>query len=134
MENCVFCKIVKGEIPSEKIWEDDNVLAFLDINPLTKGHALVIPKKHFENIFDIDENVLERIISAGKNLAQKSKAALGAVAVNLLNSSGSQAGQKVMHFHLHVIPRYENDGVIISAPRKNKVEPEELKEISSKLR
>ncbi len=137
MENCIFCKIVKGEIDSAKIWEDGDVLVFLDVKPFTKGHALVIPKQHFENIFDIDENVLQKTIVVAKNIAQTLKKSLPAPAVNLMNSSGGEAGQEVMHFHLHVIPRSENDGISFHQESHQKLSFEELKtlakEISEKL-
>src|SRR3990167_11238315 len=110
--DCIFCKIAKGEIDSAKIWEDDDVLIFLDVNPLTKGHCLVIPKKHFENIFDIDEKILEKVVIAVKNVSEKIKTSFKIDGLNLLQSNGSKSGQEILHFHLHIIPRYENDGVI----------------------
>jgi len=105
MENCIFCKIVKGEVPCYKVYEDDNVLAFLDINPAKEGHALVIPKKHFRDTFDIDKNLLREIISVAKKISIKMKGSLGAEGINFWHSTGSVAGQDVFHFHLHIIPR-----------------------------
>lgn len=109
MENCIFCKIVKKEIPNYTVYEDDNVLAFLDIYPKTKGHTLVIPKIHAENIFDIDIDTLKKIISVAQSIAKAQTSALGAVGVNLLSNNGIVAQQEVPHYHMHVIPRY-NDG------------------------
>lgn len=109
--DCVFCKIVKGEIPCFKLFEDENVLAFLDIKPFTKGHTLVIPKIHSNDIFDTDEEILKKIIVAAKYISEKIKNSLSADGIRLSQSNGRAAGQEVMHFHLHVIPRYRDDGL-----------------------
>lgn len=109
MENCVFCKIVREEIPAKKIHENKDVLAFLDINPIAKGHILLIPKKHFESIFDIDESYLKEIISVAKEISASLKNKLGADGVNILHASGKEAQQSVFHFHIHLVPRYKND-------------------------
>lgn len=114
MERCLFCSIVKGEIDSAKIYEDEDVFSFLDINPVSKGHALVIPKKHFENVFDIDEAILQKVMVAGKTIAQKIKNQLKADGIRLSQSNGAAAGQAIFHFHLHIIPRYKNDGISMS--------------------
>jgi len=133
---CIFCKIIKGEIDSTKIYEDDEVLAFLDIKPFSKGHCLVIPKQHFEDIFDIDENFLQKIIVTAKNISKKIKDSLNADGIRLSQSNGSVAGQEIMHFHLHIIPRYENDG-LSSNPIVSSTSPqadfEELKKIAEML-
>ena len=111
MSDCVFCKIISGEFDSAKIYEDDDVFVFLDIKPFTKGHALVIPKAHTENVFDIPEDSLEKVMVVGKKVAQKIKEVLRADGIRLSQSNGKAAGQEVMHFHLHVIPRYADDGL-----------------------
>lgn len=121
MENCIFCKIVDGQIPCNKAFEDENILAFFDINPLTKGHCLIIPKKHFENIFDIDQNILNKIIETAKNLSLKSKQEFECGGVNIINNSGKAAEQSVNHFHLHIIPRYENDGLEMTSWWQSKI-------------
>lgn len=108
-QNCIFCKIAKGEIPSKKIYEDEEVLAFLDINPISKGHSLIIPKKHFENIFDIDETYLNKIITTSKRISLSLKRGLNATGINLLHASGKDAQQSVFHFHIHLVPRYKKD-------------------------
>lgn len=134
MENCIFCKITKGEIPCYKIYEDDLVLAFLDINPIAKGHTLIIPKEHKENIFEIENIVLERIINVAKKIAQKMKI-IGAEGVNLYHASGSSAEQTVFHFHLHVVPRAKEDGISFTSAGKQKgIEKAEFEEILSKLK
>lgn len=104
MEDCIFCKIIKGEVPSYKIYEDDFVYAFLDINPSSPGHTLVIPKKHSENIFDIDKDDLERVIMVSKKISQKMKD-LGCDGINIYNNNGKDSGQIVFHFHMHIVPR-----------------------------
>ncbi|PIS15137.1 hypothetical protein COT63_01505 [Candidatus Shapirobacteria bacterium CG09_land_8_20_14_0_10_38_17] len=108
---CIFCQIVNGKIPAEKIYEDNNTLAFLDINPLCRGHVLVIPKKHYENIFDLPSKELINLIATAQKIAQMIKKNLGATGINLLHASGKDAQQSVFHFHIHVVPRYPNDGL-----------------------
>jgi histidine triad (HIT) family protein len=134
MEDCLFCKIVKGENPSFKVFDNEKVFAFLDIFPSTKGHALVIPKKHAENIFDIDEEDLKEIILAGQKIAKKMRQNLGAIGVKLVNSSGKEAGQVIPHFHLHVLPTYEmGDDKKTHAPGP-KADFEELKKLAEKIK
>ena len=136
MIDCIFCRIVSGQIPSFKIYEDDSVLAFLDIKPATKGHTLVIPKRHYENVFDITEDSLQKIAVVAKNLSAKIKSALQADGIRLSQSNGEAAGQDIMHFHLHIIPRYQNDGltnnpaVTIQSPQ---ADFEELKKLAEKI-
>jgi histidine triad (HIT) family protein len=107
--DCIFCKIIRGEVEAGKLYEDDNVLAFLDANPITKGHSLVVTKQHFENIFDIDAEILKDVITTGKKVTDMLQKSLGASGANLINSSGKDAEQIIFHFHLHLVPRYEND-------------------------
>lgn len=137
MKDCIFCKIINKEIPANFVYEDEYVVAFLDVNPLAEGHTLVVPRKHFENIFDIDEEVLERIISVAKKISERMKEVLGANGVNLMNASGKSAGQSVSHFHLHIIPRKDGDNIDFNSWWQNKVKKsneEKLKEIASKLK
>jgi histidine triad (HIT) family protein len=108
-ENCIFCKIARGEMPSRKVYENKKVIAFLDVNPISKGHVLVIPKKHFKNIFDIDEAYLKEIMLVSKKISQLLKNKLNAEGVNILHASGKEAQQSVFHFHIHIIPRYKGD-------------------------
>lgn len=132
MENCIFCKIAKGEIPSAKVYEDENVFAFLDMHPISSGHTLVLPKHHFENIFDIDQTALEKVIVAAKQIALTINEKLKPDGLNMVQNSGHHAGQAVFHYHLHLIPRHENDGLKFGKPGE-KVEPEELKKIAEKI-
>ncbi len=104
-KECIFCKIIEGQIPCFKIYEDEKVLAFADINPITKGHTLIIPKIHAENIWEIPEEYLIAICGAAKKLAQAVKKALNPVGVAFLQLNGKGAGQVVMHYHMHLIPR-----------------------------
>ncbi len=107
MDNCIFCKIVKGEIPCYKVYEDDKILAFLDISQTTRGHTLVITKEHFQNFLYVPKDLLSQAISVAQKIAQAEVASLGAQGVNILINTNEVAGQTVMHFHIHVIPRYD---------------------------
>ena len=137
MNTCIFCKIVNGEIPSYKVYEDQDILAFLDIQPLTKGHCLVVPKKHYQDIFDIDEGDLKKVIVGAKHISEKIKNTLKTDGIRISQSNGKAAGQDIMHFHLHVIPRYANDGfsnnptLTIHSP---KADFEELKKLAEKIK
>jgi histidine triad (HIT) family protein len=108
-EKDVFCKIVDGEIPCYKLYEDDDVLAFLDISQVTKGHALVISKKHFENFLSTPQEIMHKVMDVAQRIGQVDIKLLGAKGVNILSNCYPEAGQSVMHFHVHVIPRYEED-------------------------
>jgi histidine triad (HIT) family protein len=107
--DCLFCKIVAGDVPATLVHEDERTVAFMDINPATRGHLLVVPREHAENVLEIDPDDLEAVARTGQAMARRVRDKLGADGVNLLNSTGSVAWQTVFHFHLHVIPRYEND-------------------------
>lgn len=128
---CVFCKILNGEILGSKIYENEYCIAILDISQTTKGHTLVIPKRHVENIFDLNSEESKAIMDACVYVANKLKEKLGVENINLLNNSGTLAGQVVMHFHMHIIPRYENDEFKVIQPshEPNFKELEELKNL-----
>ncbi len=113
--NCIFCKILNGEIPSNKVFENDNFIAILDAFPANEGHTLVIPKKHYENIFEIDEDTLKEGYAIAKKIATSIKKALNVKDINILQNNGALAGQTVNHFHIHIIPRKENDKVVIKS-------------------
>ena len=106
-EKDVFCKIVDGEIPCYKLYEDDDVLAFLDISQVTKGHALVISKKHYDNFLSTPQEIMHKVMDVAQRIGQVDIKLLGAKGVNILSNCYPAAGQSVMHFHVHVIPRYE---------------------------
>lgn len=107
--DCIFCKIVKGEIPSYKVYEDELILAFLDLNPVSIGHTLIIPKKHFENIKDIEDKVLFEINLRAKELSKVLEEKLSCEGISLCQNNG--LGQEIKHYHLHLIPRYQNDNL-----------------------
>lgn len=110
MKNCIFCKIVNGEIPAKKVYEDDYTIAFLDINPISNGHTLVIPKKHYLNFQDSDENVVASVAITTKKVAEKLLKNCNSIqGFNYLSNSGSIAGQIIEHFHMHVIPKYSKE-------------------------
>ena len=110
MDNCIFCKIVKGEIPSTKIYEDSKILAFLDIAPVNIGHTLVIPKEHFINIYDTPEEILANMAKVAKKISQALKTQVGADGINVTMNNEKAAGQIIFHTHIHVIPRINTDG------------------------
>ena len=107
-ENCIFCKIAAGEIPSRKIYEDSDLIAIMDLNPTSKGHSLIIPKEHCTNIYDIDEDIAAKVMKTAKKLATKMTVALNCDGFNLLQNNGETAGQTMFHFHMHLIPRYKD--------------------------
>ncbi len=111
MGSCIFCKIIKGELEVKKVYETDSILAFIPKDQVSKGHTLVIPKEHYENIFEIPKKKLEEVMEASKILSKKLQEELKATGVNLLHASGKDAQQSVFHFHVHVVPRYPNDGL-----------------------
>ncbi|HOA78097.1 MAG: HIT family protein [Bacilli bacterium] len=129
---CVFCKIVNGDIPSHKIYEDDDFIAILDIAQSTIGHALIITKKHYDNVFALPEETAGKLGALAVKLANHINGVLGAGNMNLLNNAGPLAGQTVNHFHLHLIPRYENDGMIIKFDN-NKLTEAEFNDLRAKL-
>lgn len=112
MSESIFTKIINHEIPANIIYEDDTVVAFLDINPVHKGHTLVVPKKPFENIFDADTAVLSHMYAVAKPIAQAIKKATECGGVNLVMNNGAAAGQEVFHAHLHIIPRFTDDAAV----------------------
>ncbi len=111
MPDCIFCRILNGELPCYNLYEDDIVVSFLDIFPVQPGHALVVPKKHSVDIFDTDEETMERMIVVAKKLSSAVMKAAKADAINIGMNNGEAAGQEVPHAHLHVIPRYKRDGL-----------------------
>ena len=107
-DDCIFCKIAAGEIPSRNIYEDSDLIANMDLNPTSKGHSLIIPKEHCTNIYDIDEDIAAKVMKTAKKLATKMTVALNCDGFNLLQNNGETAGQTMFHFHMHLIPRYKD--------------------------
>jgi histidine triad (HIT) family protein len=108
-EDCLFCKIAAGEVPAKVVDSDERTVSFMDINPATRGHALVIPRRHARDVLEVDSEDLAACMEAARRLAGRARDRLGADGVNLLNSCGQAAWQTIFHFHVHVIPRYEDD-------------------------
>ncbi|MBQ7641366.1 MAG: HIT family protein [Acholeplasmatales bacterium] len=118
---CIFCEIIKGNIPSKKVYEDDKVLAILDISQITKGHTLVLPKKHFDNFLDIDEEYSNAVFNAARKVTKMINNAYKPLGFNIINNCGETAGQSVMHFHVHVVPRYNKEDLVMQhADNSNK--------------
>jgi histidine triad (HIT) family protein len=109
MEDCIFCKIVKGEIPSFKVYENDQIFAFEDINPISLGHTLIVPKNHAESLWEITPDDLSAIHLASQKIARALRKAIGAAGIACLQLNGREVNQVVMHYHLHLIPRSQND-------------------------
>ncbi|HKL23932.1 MAG TPA: HIT domain-containing protein [Candidatus Nanoarchaeia archaeon] len=133
MKDCVFCKIVNNKIDNFCIHEDDVIKVFLVINPISKGHLLVIPKKHFEDIFEAPEEVLNKIMQICKEMSSLCKKKLGATGVNILNASGKDAQQSIFHLHFHVVPRYKNDSLDLWFHGKPKENKKDINEMYKKL-
>jgi histidine triad (HIT) family protein len=127
MSDCLFCKIINGEIPSLKVYEDEHVFAFMDIMPLTKGHTLLIPKTHCKDLFEMPEDVARNLYAAAPKVANAIKAAFQPAGMNTVNNNGAAAGQTVFHYHLHLIPRYdEKDGLVVGWNSRQDEFPKEL--------
>lgn len=131
-EDCVFCRIADGRIPAAKVYEDENVAAFLDLSPVNPGHTLVIPKKHCKDILDFPCELAPAVCAAVQKIAGALISATGAKGVNVLQNNGIAAGQSVFHIHWHIIPRYEGDGLELwhQNPYPS---PEAMREMAAKL-
>lgn len=136
VENCIFCKIVNGDIPSAKVYEDEKVLAFIDISQVTKGHTLIIPKAHQENIFELEPEIGAHLFSVVPKIANAIKKQFNPLGLNIVNNNGEAAGQTVFHYHIHLIPRYgEGDGFgAVWKDHSSQYKPEELQEIAKTIR
>jgi histidine triad (HIT) family protein len=136
MTACIFCNIIEGTIPSAKIYEDEHTIAFMDIMPVTKGHVLLIPKTHRENVYELTEEEASRLFAVVPKIANALKAEFTPAGLNLLQNNGAPAGQAVFHFHLHLIPRYdETDGFKPTFESKvAEFTPERIQEIAADIR
>ncbi len=126
-EGCIFCKIADGEIPATTIYEDDDFRVILDVCPATKGHALILPKQHYENIYELEDGICEKVLPLAKKVVSKLSKVLQCDGYNILQNNGSKAGQTVFHYHMHLIPRYDNDRVNLTWT------PGELKKVEEEL-
>ena len=132
-DDCIFCQIIAGKIPAQIIGEDERTVAFMDISPATRGHALVVPRRHVRDLLEIETDDLEAVAVAAKRVAARMPERLGADGVNLLNSCGQAAWQTVFHFHIHVIPRYADDPLRLPwTPAEG--DPDEIKAAADALR
>ncbi|HEC94124.1 MAG TPA: HIT family protein [Candidatus Kaiserbacteria bacterium] len=132
MEESIFMKIIKREIPADIVYEDDTTIAFLDINPIAPGHTLAVPKKQVRNIFDVDDETLCTLMRTVRHIATPIREALGADGMNISMNNEPSAGQIVFHMHVHLIPRYQNDKLVMWPP--GKATSEELRTAAQKIR
>jgi len=137
LSGCIFCKIARTEAPASVVYEDDEVMAFLDIHPIQRGHTLVIPKRHFVDIWDIEAAVLTRVFTVTKQVAEKMATTLNAEGINTFTASGKPAGQEIYHFHIHVIPLGKGERTKFAdwwLSRTSKAERSELDKLARRLR
>ena len=132
-DNCIFCKIASGVIPSTTVYEDEDFRAILDLGPATEGHTLILPKEHFDDVTELPEALAAKVLPVAAKIGMAMKAGLGCAGFNLVQNNGETAGQTVMHFHLHVIPRYEG-GPEIASWTPGETTPEVMKETAEKIR
>lgn len=132
-DNCIFCKLANGDIPTNSIYEDDDFKVILDASPATKGHALILPKQHYANIFEIEDETLAKAAKLAKKIMTHEKDVLGCEGYNLVQNNGEVAGQTVFHFHMHLIPRYNGDTVGITW-KPGELTDEDKEEILSKVK
>lgn len=132
MENCIFCKIIAGEIPSTTVYEDEDFKAILDINPAARGHVVILPKRHAANIYEIPDEDAAKILPVAKKIATALRDAFDCDGVNILQNNGEAAGQTVFHLHVHVIPRFADDDVRIKWTQG--VTPGDMEEIAEEIR
>lgn len=130
-QSCIFCGIAAGRVPCHRVYEDDAVLAFMDVNPAADGHTLVIPRGHAENVFDIDETSMTRVAVVVRRVARALNEALGPDGINVVQANGPAAGQTVFHYHVHLIPRTEGERLRMHG--KGPGEPERLAEMASAI-
>ncbi|MGD9809267.1 MAG: HIT family protein [Deferribacterales bacterium] len=132
--DCIFCKIIAGEIPCSKVYEDTLFIAFLDINPVHKGHLLIVPKRHFVNMLDTPDVEAVEIYKVARDLGKAVMEATGCDGVNLVQNNNAAAGQEVFHSHLHIIPRYEDDGLHFASIKKEYDSFDEMGEMAEKIK
>ncbi|MBS5284011.1 MAG: HIT family protein [Clostridiales bacterium] len=132
-ENCIFCKIAGGQIPSSTLYEDEQFRVILDLGPASKGHALILPKEHYADVCALDGEIAAKVLPLAARIGEAMKKSLGCAGFNLVQNNGRAAGQTVFHFHMHVIPRYEDGPDMVSwAPQS--AAPEELQAVADRIR
>lgn len=132
-DTCIFCKLANGEIPTNTVYEDEDFRVILDASPATKGHALILPKQHYANMFEIDDETLGKAAKLAKKVITHEKNVLGCDGYNVLQNNGEVAGQTIFHFHMHLIPRYAGEKDIMEFDHKE-YSDEELKSICSEMK
>lgn len=132
-DGCIFCKIANGEIPSSTVYQDENFRVILDLGPASKGHALILPKEHFKDVCELDEKVAAKVFPLAAKIGTAMKKSLGCAGFNLVQNNGEVAGQTVLHFHVHVIPRYDGGPKIVSWTPGEEA-PEVLEETAEKIK
>ena len=132
--DCIFCKLANGVFPTNFIYEDEDFKVILDANPATKGHSLILPKKHFKNLLDADEEILKKALPLAKKLSNKLIEVLKCDGVNVLQNNNEAAGQAVFHLHIHLIPRYKDEKEHMLSWKPNKFSDEEMKSIAENLK
>lgn len=130
--NCIFCKIANGEIPSVSPYEDDDFKVIFDLNPASKGHALILPKEHFANLYELDDETASKVLKVAKKVTAGLREELGCDGYNLVQNNGEAAGQTVFHFHMHLIPRYQKDTVNITW-EPGTMDKEEMEKLVGKI-
>ena len=131
-DDCIFCKIANGEIPSNTVYEDERYRAILDLSPASKGHTLILPKDHFDDLFSADGATAESILKAAQKIGAAMQKVLGCDGINVVQNNGAAAGQTVKHLHVHLIPRTQGDGPMVTW-KQNESDPEEQKEIAARI-
>ena len=131
--NCIFCKLANGEIPTSTLYEDEDFRVILDASPAAKGHALILPKEHYSNLYELDDELAAKVLVLAKKMITKLTDILGCDGYNIVQNNGEAAGQTVFHFHLHMIPRYKGDGVGIGW-KMGELSEEDKEELLTKMR
>ena len=132
-KDCIFCKVANGEIPASTVYEDENFRVILDLGPASKGHALILPKEHYPDLCHLDEETAAKVLPLAGKIGSAMKKTLGCAGFNVVQNNGEAAGQTVFHFHVHIIPRYENGPAMVTW-EPGKAESEDLEKISSILK
>ena len=131
-DNCIFCKLANGDIPTATLFEDDDFRVILDAGPASKGHALILPKEHYANLYELDDELAAKVLVLAKKMITKLTDLLGCDGYNIVQNNGEAAGQTVFHFHMHLIPRYINDGQNL-VMKANEVSADELDTVKEQI-
>ena len=133
-DDCIFCKLANGVFPTNSIYEDEDFNVILDASPATKGHALILPKEHYDNVYEMPDALLEKTIKLAKKIIQKETDVLGCDVYNIVQNNGEAAGQTVFHFHMHLIPRYKEKNMPMVTWKPNEFPEEEMKDICRRMK